>query len=207
MIEGQRVALRAIEEEDLSLLQQMLNDREISRLVGGFSFPVALHEQREWLRRASADRSTQRWMVLDRETGAAVGLTGLWNIDWQSRHALTALKLAAPETRGKGLGTDAILTLAAYAFDQVGLHRLWSEILLYNRGSYRAYVEKAGFRVEGVNREHVWRDGRFHDQVRIGLLADEFAAGPHAAAYGAKPLEASVTIEDAHRAPHSHQIR
>ena len=175
MILGHKVAFRAPEEGDLELLQTMINDPQISSLVGGFSFPVSLAAQREWFKRSLGHSHTQRFIVVDRESGDAIGMTGLWNIDWQARSALTALKIADTATRGKGLGTDAIRTLVAYAFDQIGLHRLWSEIVVYNAASKRAYVEKAGFRVEGTNRESMYRNGQFHDQLRIALLQNEYA--------------------------------
>ena len=173
MIVGKKVRLRALEDADQPLLVQWLNDPEISHLVGGWTFPVSVSGQKDWFARSKGDARNQRWMV-ETLAGEPLGLTGLWDIDWQNRHALSALKLGSKDVRGKGYGTDAILTLMSYAFMQVGLHRLWSEILPYNRGSYRAYVEKCGWRVEGVNRQHVFRDGVFHDQLSIGVLKAEF---------------------------------
>lgn len=182
MIVGQRVRFRAIEESDQPVLVAWLNDPEISRLVGGWTFPVSLAAQRDWFSRNRGDTRNQRWIV-ESHDGEVLGLTGLWDIDWQNRHALTALKLGSKNVRGKGYGSDAILTLMSYAFQQVGLHRLWTEILEYNVASRRAYVEKCGWTVEGSLRQHVFRDGKFHDQLRIGVLASEFYALPVAAPY------------------------
>ncbi len=193
MIVGNKVRFRALEDEDQPLLVAWLNDPEISRLVGGFSFPASLSAQREWFARAKSDAKNQRWMV-ESLAGEPLGLTGLWEIDWQNRHALTALKLGSPAARGKGYGTDAIMTLMAYAFFQVGLNRLWSEILTYNIGSYKAYVERCGFRVEGVNRQHVYRDGQFHDQMRIGALREEFLAHPEVARYAPPAVTETVSV-------------
>lgn len=197
MIRGKRVMLRAIEEKDLDHLLEWLHDPVVAHLVGGFSFPTSRAQQLEWYRKSLVDRDTQRWIVQDLHDGRPIGVTGLWSIDRQNRHALSALKLGSPESRGKGYGTDAILTVTAYAFYQVGLHRLWSEIVVYNAASYRAYVEKCGWRVEGVLRQSLFRDGVFYDQVRIGILRSDFEALPQAREYIPQPETARVDVDPA----------
>lgn len=199
MIQGKKVLLRPVEEADLGLMVEMINDPEIAHLVGGFSFPISMAEQREWFKRSMADKGTQRWIVQTLE-GEAIGLTGLWQIDWHNRHAMTALKLAGPNIRGKGYGTDAIFALMSYAFYQVGLNRLWGEILPFNVGSYKAYVEKCGWKVEGVYRQHVFRDGAFQDQLRVGILKSDFDEVPDARPYIPARNDASVTIQPQHAA-------
>ena len=182
MIIGRKVRFRAIEEADLPALAGWLNDPQIAHLVGGFSFPVSMGEQRRWFEDMQSDGKTQRWIV-EALSGERLGLTGLWDIDWQNRHALTSLKLGTDGIRGKGYGTDAIMTLMSYAFYQLGLNRLWSEILPFNAGSYRAYVNHCGWKVEGVNRQHIYRDGRFYDQLRVACLKEDFDRHPQAADY------------------------
>lgn len=182
MIEGKAVVLRAVEESDLSNLAMWLNDPAISHFVVGWSFPVSLAQQKQWFERSLGDTRTQRFMV-DTKEGETIGVTGLWNIDWQSRHALTAVKLGSESVRGKGYGRDAIMTLMAYAFHDVGLNRLWTDILQFNRGSYRTYVEKCGWKVEGILREQVYRDGHYYNLLRVAILKHEFDAFPEAADY------------------------
>lgn len=186
MIKGQRIVLRSIEEEDLGRLKDWLNDAEMAHWVGGWTFPVSDVEQRAWFQRSLTDRRNRRFIVALPD-GEVIGLTGLWEIDWHNRNALTALKLGPEAARGRGLGTDAIMTMCAYAFAEVGLHRLWTEILAYNRSSYEAYVRKCGWTVEGRLRQQIWRHGQFHDQLRVGILASEFAALALARPYLAHP--------------------
>jgi RimJ/RimL family protein N-acetyltransferase len=182
MIRTKKLGFRAIEERDLPLLADMLNDEEMSSLVVGWSFPVSLEQQKQWFSRQLSDQHNQRWMVETAE-GQTIGLTGLWSIDWVNRNALTALKLGAKDIKGKGYGTDAIMGVMAYAFGQLGLERLWGEILVYNVPSYKAYVEKCGWKVEGLLRKAVFRAGEFHDVYRVGILREDFLAHPGAAEY------------------------
>jgi RimJ/RimL family protein N-acetyltransferase len=177
-----KLRFRPIEEADLPLLAGWLNDPELSRRVVGWSFPVSQLQQREWFARAVHDQRNVR-LIVETLEGEVLGLTGLWEIDWQARHALTALKIADRQHRGRGYGTDAIMALMAYAFLEVGLERLWTEILVDNEPSRRAYVERCGWTVEGVLRRHAFRAGRFMDVLRVGILKEEFLAHPLASRY------------------------
>ena len=182
MIVGKNVVLRAIEEDDLEYLQKWQNDPVISELVVGWSFPVSMVDQRQWFQGSVKKPYTQRFIVESKEKGI-IGLTGLWDIDWQNRHALTALKIGEKTDRGRGFGADAIMTIMSYAFYEVGLNRLYSSILPYNHSSYKAYVQKCGWKVEGTNRQHVYRKGKFYDLLYVATLKGDFARLPSAADY------------------------
>jgi RimJ/RimL family protein N-acetyltransferase len=194
---GKKVRFRAIEESDLPALASWLNDPVLSHSVVGWSFPVSLTQQREWYARSLHDQRNQRWMV-DTLEGQTIGLTGLWEIDWVNRHALTAIKIGAQDVQGRGFGADAIMTLMAYAFLEVGLERLWGEMLTFNVGSYKAYVERCGWKVEGVLRRAVYRSGQFHDLIRVAALKDDFLRHPRAAEYTPAAETDRIQIQPQH---------
>lgn len=195
VIAGNLTQLRALEPADLPLLREMSNDTEIRALVVGWAWPVAAHSQGTWLTAAENNSTTKRFAVC-RTDGAAIGMTGFWNLDWKNRHAETALKLMSPDVRGRGLGSDAIMTLMAYAFYEVGLQRLWTTILPFNEGSIGAYVRKCGWTVEGRSRRHIFRDGSWHDLLQVGILKEEFDDLPHAAEYRRRifPFDAGADL-------------
>jgi RimJ/RimL family protein N-acetyltransferase len=159
--------------------------------VVGWGWPSSLRELDRW-HAASQGNQTHRWVVLDGKSNI-VGVTGLWDVDWHNRNALTAVKLGGvPNARGRGLGTDAIKLLMAYAFYDVGLERLYSSILAHNAASLTAYVDNCGWSVEGTSRRHVWRHGKFVDLLQIGVLRDEFDALPDADEYRSRVLAAAA---------------
>ncbi|WP_054821309.1 GNAT family N-acetyltransferase [Arthrobacter sp. JCM 19049] len=49
----------------------------------------------------------------------------------------------------------------------------------YNQRAQRTYT-RLGFRPEGRQRAAVFHDGRFHDRILMGLLANEYPASPAA---------------------------
>jgi len=116
--------------------------------------------------------------------GNPIGLTGLWDVDWHNRNALTALKLGgdAPQ-RGRGLGSDAIMSVMAFAFYDVGLDRLYGSILEGNAASLKAYTQRCGWKVEGTARGHIWRHGEFVNLLHVGVLRSDFEQLPNAHEY------------------------
>ena len=51
----------------------------------------------------------------------------------------------------------------------------------FNERAIRSY-EKAGFRIEGRLREAISRDGRYWDEIQMGVLRDDWLAARLAAA-------------------------
>ncbi len=197
MVKGQRVILRVIEDNDLELCQKLFNDPNVRRMVVGWDFPVSMEAQRQWLSSLTGKKNDVRF-VIETEEGKSIGVTGLWDIDWHNRHALTATKLLPSDGAiGKGYGRDAIMTVSAYAFYEVGLNRLWGSIIDYNKASFKAYVERSGWRVEGRLRKHIFRSGTFHDLYYVACLKSDFEIVPDAKAYRAPylPPEIDDTIE------------
>ena len=99
-------------------------------------------------------------------------------IQWQEeedpvyRHAGIDLYLD-PAAHGRGLGTDAVRTMARHLIDDVGHHRLVIDPATDNAAAIRCY-EKVGFRSVGVMRQYErGPDGTWHDGLLMELLADD----------------------------------
>ena len=74
---------------------------------------------------------------------------------------------------GAGCGTDAQRALLNFAFNSVGLQRIWLTVFVSNARAIRSY-EKLGFQREGVMRQS-WRGTNgLEDSVLMAILADEW---------------------------------
>lgn len=191
MIRGLRTVCRPMEPDDQMFVHQLNADPVVRANVIGWQFPTSLHQQISWFT-AHDEVNTRRWIIEDLD-GQRIGLTGLWDIDWQNRHAMTGLKIGGPAARrGQGFGTDAILAVMCFAFYDVGLARLHSTILADNTASIVAYTKHCGWEVEGRGRQHIWRNGRFNDVIHIGALRSEFDTNPKAIVYRDALLRSGV---------------
>jgi aminoglycoside 6'-N-acetyltransferase len=87
------------------------------------------------------------------------------------RHASIDVYLD-PAVHGRGLGTDAVRTLARHLIER-GHHRLVIDPAADNEAAIRCYA-KVGFRPVGIMRRYErGPDGVWHDGLLMDLLADE----------------------------------
>jgi len=78
-----------------------------------------------------------------------------------------------PAVHGRGVGTDAVRTLAAHLIDAEGFHRLVIDPAADNAAAIRCYA-KVGFRPVGIMRQYErGADGTWHDGLLMDLLAEE----------------------------------
>ncbi|HEX6424136.1 MAG TPA: GNAT family protein [Acidimicrobiales bacterium] len=116
-------------------------------------------------------------------TGYVIELDGQvvgW-IQWEAeddpdyRHAGIDLYVD-PAVHGRGVGTDAVRTLARHLIDDQGHHRLVIDPAADNAAAIRCY-SKVGFRPVGVMRRYErGPDGTWHDGLLMDLLADELTS-------------------------------
>ncbi len=78
---------------------------------------------------------------------------------------------------GRGLMTDAVRSVAPFAFSTLRLHRLEAACLPTNAASMRV-LEKAGFHLEGRARQYLKIDGRWQDHSLYALLHDDVHPTP-----------------------------
>jgi aminoglycoside 6'-N-acetyltransferase len=78
-----------------------------------------------------------------------------------------------PAVHGRGVGTDALRTLARHLFVDHGHHRIEIDPAVDNAPAIRCYT-KVGFRPVGVMRKaERGNDGTWHDSLLMDLLADD----------------------------------
>jgi len=169
---GERVLLRAIEREDNALLLRLINDPDTECWLGGSSFPVSRLAQENWTEQQKNAANTLRCMIaLKEQPETALGTVILSDIDQKNGTAQIHLKLDEP-ARGKGYGTDAVNALTAYAFDYLRLHCLYADILSYNAASESVF-KKCGYRLDGVLRSRVFKNGDYVDLKSYSRLSSD----------------------------------
>ena len=103
--------------------------------------------------------------------GIAVGAASLFDFDFLARHAEAGVSLVQ-HARGRGIGTAAVIQLVEFGFVRHNLRRIHLQAIASNIAAIRAY-EKAGFVIEGRQRQHAWVRGTYEDIVRMGILRSE----------------------------------
>jgi ribosomal-protein-alanine N-acetyltransferase len=178
VIETPRVKLRPQLESDADAIFPYVSDPELTRMVTWPSH-TEIGETRAWLKQGIelvAAGTDMIWTI--EHEGAPVGCIGLHRITWGYRalrkdNAEMGYWIARPFS-GKGLMTEAATAATRWAFETLGLHKVNVVCFEENVGSRRV-IEKVGFRFLCRAEEDVWRDGRWHAQLRYELVSSEWA--------------------------------
>lgn len=163
-----KVYLRSLAQDDLDRVLNWHNDAELySALAGHFRY-VSLETETNWLRTRLEARDEVNLAICLFEPPEHIGNIYLRKINWVDRNAELHLFIAQREHRGKGYGTEAVRLIMKHAFEDLGLMRIYLNVLANNSGAIAMY-EKSGFVMEGRLRRHALKSGVFEDVLVMGL--------------------------------------
>ncbi|WP_324651173.1 GNAT family protein [Georgenia sp. H159] len=177
VLAGPLTTLRPYLDEDLPHVLEALTDPEVVRLTGSAhsSRDLPRHDEqtiRRWYTSLATREDRLDLMVVDNTTGTWVGEVVL--NDWDPGNESCNFRiLIGPRGRDRGLGTEATRLLLDHAFTHLPLHRIALGVYAFNPRALRVY-EKAGFVVEGREREALRFDDARVDQVIMSVLRPEW---------------------------------
>ncbi len=102
-----------------------------------------------------------------------IGEVTINDVDKTNDSANFRIALYSEAFFGKGHGTAATQLVLGYAFKQMKLHRIELEVFDYNHRAMAIY-ERVGFVREGVKRQALHWQGRYHDIILMSMLHHEF---------------------------------
>jgi len=177
MIEGKRIRLRSFELSDLDEIMKHWNSMELRNLLGNADRgPASRNDEEEWIRSTWKLRQDRRAFMFAVETIAEnklIGGTGLFDINWTSRSATTGISIYNPEYWGKGYGQESMHLILDFAFQTLNLNRVELETLDFNKRAQKCYL-KVGFKEVGRQRKARFIDGKYHDEIIMDILKDEW---------------------------------
>lgn len=169
-LQGEKIKLRPPIEGDAAKFIEWFADIEVTRYLAQ-PFPGSMQQQEEFFRRISESRNDVWWAI--EAEGRTIGGTAIENIDWINGRGVTGTVIGDTSCWHKGYGSEAMALRTEFAFRQLNLHKLRSGAFMENEPSKRA-LQKAGYRQVGVESEHFWRDGRWHDYWACEVLRTDW---------------------------------
>jgi RimJ/RimL family protein N-acetyltransferase len=173
MLRGHHVGLRAIEHEDLPQLLAWRNQPEFRRYFREFR-ELSSAQQRQWFdEKVNGDTTTRMFAIVELPGERLLGACGLCYIDWVNRTADFSIYIGADGLYiDRRCAPDAARLMVAYAYDELCLHRLWSEIYAFDTAK-REFFDSLGFTLDGRHRQTHWAEGGWHDSLFYSLLSTD----------------------------------
>ncbi|MGH3504267.1 MAG: GNAT family N-acetyltransferase [Nocardioidaceae bacterium] len=172
VLRGDLVRLREAREQDYAQVAEWSADPAVGILQTGWVRPEPAEASIERMRVLCANDGNDVGFVVEALDGATLlGRVGLRRVG-KNRCAELAIVIDPPYW-GNGYGSDASRVLVRYGFAEMGLHRIELDVFAFNTRAIATYA-KLGFVEEGRRRQAIYHDGQWHDDVQMGLLADEW---------------------------------
>ena len=150
---GKRVNLRPIEREDIPNLERWINDEEVRHNLTAF-LPMNRADEEEWIDSISKKKGTDITLIITVK-GKPIGTIGLHKISLNDRNATLGIGIGEKSYWGKGRnGSD-------------------NSVFAFNERAIACY-KKCGFKEEGRLKEQRFRNGKYHDEVRMAVFADKW---------------------------------
>jgi RimJ/RimL family protein N-acetyltransferase len=175
-LETERLVLRPFEDGDLDAMHAIQSDVESARWL--YNEPRTLDETKALLRKKIAgDRFAAEgdWLaaaVVARETGQLVGDVSMQWVSEQHKTGEIGF-IFDPAHQGRGYATEAARPFLAFAFEELGWHRVIGRTEARNTASARV-LEKLGMRREAHLIENEWVKGEWQSELVYAMLDSEW---------------------------------
>lgn len=158
--------LRRLEQKDAPFMLEWMRDKTITC---NFRYPFArmtLEKVQNFIK-YSFDEENQHFAITDDkdEYLGTVSLKHISEIDHNAEYAIVTRKKA----QGTGIAARATMEILKYAFDDLGLHRIYLTVLSDNIAARKLY-ENCGFDLEGEFRDMIRLEGRYRNQAGYAIL-------------------------------------
>lgn len=179
MIYGERIRFRSPEREHLPLFTRWLDDPEV-RVGILTSLPMSLASEEQWFEKMIKRPSREQTLTIEleeKDQWIPIGNCGFHNFDDAARSAGLGIMIGEKDYREKGYGTEAVKLLLKVGFEIHNLNRIALEVFSNNPRAIHVY-EKVGFIHEARQRQAMYKNGKYIDNLVMSVLREEWKGAP-----------------------------
>jgi ribosomal-protein-alanine N-acetyltransferase len=148
-IETNSYHIRPFISNDTELWQEWDVDPEVQAFMPEpFNEEQDIKEQYEYIKKCETDEEGYYWSI-ETKDGTTIGTVALTEINEYHKIAELGIVIGDKNYWGKGIATEVITALVAYAFEHLHVCRISAEVEEGNVGMMKV-LEKAGFKQDGL---------------------------------------------------------
>lgn len=160
-LKSKLVRLRQLRHKDMQTMSQLVTEQVVRYLVH-VPYPYEIEDARRFINKSRRNFQLKKEQTFAIEfVGNLVGVISLQKIDRVNKNAQISYWIGKSYWN-LGIATESINLLIRYAFCVLRLHKVYANVLNSNRASIRV-LEKNGLKKEGVLKQSLYKDDKFHD--------------------------------------------
>jgi|TARA_B110000037_G_scaffold222702_1_gene298990 RimJ/RimL family protein N-acetyltransferase len=175
-IVGKTIALRAINRNDVTNTNWYgwFNNEETTKNLQKHYFPNSLEKQMQFYESLINDNSKLQLMIIDKENPELVlGIVSVQKIDFINSNADISLVIGEEEARDLKCAHEVMGLIIKHSFETLNLHKItlgYKETLKF-WGIF--LMKRFGFEQEGELKEQMYKDGKYHNIILLGLTREK----------------------------------
>ena len=159
--------IRELQIKDASEMLDCLNDKDNVRFMMIKSKTFTIDDCYNFINNACKDSSSKHFAIVD-EGDNWVGTISLKNIDYNNKKAEYAI-ISSSKVHGKGYASKATDELVNYAFNELGLHKIFLNVRPDNIRAVEFYKKK-GFEYVGRSVDSLYQNESYFDLLWFELI-------------------------------------
>jgi [ribosomal protein S5]-alanine N-acetyltransferase len=173
-LETERLKLIEIKPTHAESLFGILSLDEVTRYYGTDSFTSVEDAKKlvDMFQKNFYEKRSIRWGMVLKENNIFIGTLGLNGLQLKNQKAEIGYELH-PSFWRMGYTSEAIQEVLRYSYQELKLNRIGAVVFLENQASINL-LEKLGFSKEGVLRDYLYQNNKYHTTHILSLLKHEW---------------------------------
>tara|TARA_B100001250_G_C19798976_1_gene790089 strand:- start:1902 stop:2432 length:531 start_codon:yes stop_codon:yes gene_type:complete len=176
MLELKNIGIRAIELEDLALIQRWRNNEKLRKYFREYR-DFSRDQLQRWYEGMIQSKDFEMFVIVDLSNNETVGVTGLTYIDWVNRHSDLHFYIGKnSEWIDEQYAPIAIKLILNYGFNNLNMNKLWVEVYEIDDKKLN-FFQSIGFEIDATFRDHYYYDGKYFNSHILSLLKKDAIIG------------------------------
>ncbi len=174
MFKGNKTILKAYTDKEIMKARNFVNESSIARmLIEEIPFPLTEEDELNFFKNNSAFNTKEYHFAIFTLHDEYIGGCSIFNISSKNRRAKIGIFIGDENYQNKGYGTDVIKTILKFSFNELNLNKISLDTFSFNTRARKVY-ERLGFKVDGILRDDIFRDGRYYDTIIMSIVEREY---------------------------------
>ena len=172
---GNTIYLRLMEPQDYETTYPWRNDYNMQKMTCGPLRFISKEMEKNWAQNRSLNNTQDIYLAVCLiENDKMIGYTSINDINYINRSCnIGGIVIGDKNSRDGNEIVEVYLLLLSYVFDQLNMNRTYGEYLedhIMTAINVRTYF----YEIEGCERQAVYKDGKYHNVIFVGLLREEY---------------------------------
>lgn len=169
LIKGKAISLRKMQESDTPNIVKWRNSEKVRKY---FIYQTRITEEdhKNWIVDKVLTGEVVQFIICENESGSDIGSVYIKDINMLHKKAEYGIFISE-EFQGKGFGTEVAELMLQYAFEVVGMHKIYLRVLADNSRAIKAY-EHAGFKQEAYLVDEVFIGNEFKNLILMASISN-----------------------------------